>query len=59
MRRTDESDLDYWARRHAEVMELVDKSDGEVRAAHLALADSYMRLIKITSAGAEVGQSRD
>jgi hypothetical protein len=49
MRRLDETDLDYWARRHSEVMALADKADGELREAHLALAASYARLIELAN----------
>jgi len=56
MRRIDESDLDYWARRHREVIELAENTAGDVRAAHIALAESYARLIEIANAGAEADQ---
>ena len=51
MRRLDETDLDYWARRHGEVMALADQADGELRETHLALAGSYARLIEIAVNG--------
>lgn len=47
MRRLDETDLDYWARRQNEVLSLAGKADGALREAHLALADSYARLIEL------------
>jgi hypothetical protein len=49
MRRRDETDLEYWARRQGEAMEMADRADGPLREAHLALAASYTRLIEITS----------
>jgi hypothetical protein len=49
MRRLDESDLDYWARRRSEALALADKADGELREAHFALAESYARLIELTT----------
>ena len=47
MRGDDESDLDYWERRRRETLALAQVVDGDLREAHLALAESYSRLIEI------------
>ena len=39
----DESEREYWQRRHDEA--LADATDAEVREAHLELAENYRRLI--------------
>jgi len=60
MRRLDETDVDYWARRQSGVMALADKADGGLRDAHLALASSYARLIEIaTGQASEAGEEFD
>lgn len=57
MRRLDETELDYWARRQSEVLDLADKADGDLRDAHLALASSYARLIEIANGRADDGDA--
>jgi hypothetical protein len=50
MRGAEESDLDYWERRRRETLALAQVVDGDLRDAHLALAESYSRLIEIKRA---------
>jgi len=50
MRGLHETELQYWTRRHAEVIELAEKATGDLRDAHIALADSYKRLIDLARA---------
>jgi len=50
MRGADESDLDYWERRRRETLALAQTAHGDLREAHLALAESYTRLIEIKRA---------
>lgn len=52
MRRFDETELEYWGRRRGEAMALADQADGDLREVHLALAQSYARLIEIADARA-------
>lgn len=53
-----ESDLEFWSRRYAEVMTRAAMENGTVRAAHLALAESYLRLIAVTTErGTDTGRS--